>query len=67
MTNTELKLKAFQILKKHLGIVDMEKFIATIQQEKFDYTKWRENLLTDLSVEKISSLAMKNRETFEKI
>ncbi len=61
MTNTELKVKGLEILSTQLGLVDMEKFIAVIQQEKFDYTKWRSNLFVDLSGEEISNLAMKNR------
>lgn len=62
MTNTELKLKAFQILSKHLGNVEMEKFIMLIQQAKFDYTAWRTGLFSGLSGKEISHLAMKNRE-----
>lgn len=62
MTNTELKLKAFQILSEHLGNVEMEKFIMLIQQEKFDYTAWRTDLFFGLSGKEISHLAMKNRE-----
>jgi len=61
MTDTELKLKGFESLRASLGLVELEKFISLIQLDKFDYTKWRENLFSDLSGEEISKQAMKNR------
>ena len=61
MTDTELKLKGFESLRSSLGLVELEKFISLIQLEKFDYTKWRENLFSDRSGEEISKQAMKNR------
>lgn len=61
MTDTELKLKGFELLRTSLGLVELEKFISLIQLDKFDYTKWRENLFFNLSGEEISKLAMKNR------
>ena len=61
MTDTELKLKGFELLRSSLGLVELEKFISLIQLNKFDYTKWRENLFSDLSGEEISKQAMKNR------
>ena len=60
-TDTEIKLKGIQILAEHLGDVDAERFIALIQREPFDYTKWRQGLDDDLSIEKISQKAMKLR------
>lgn len=61
MTDTELKIKGFESLRSSLGLVELEKFISLIQLEKFNYTKWRENLFSDLSGEEISKRAMKNR------
>jgi len=61
MTNTEIKVKGFQILTKSLGLVEAERFVALIQQEPFDYTKWREGLFEELSVEEISHKAMELR------
>jgi len=57
-TDSEIKMLGFEILSHHLGMVDTERFIALIQREKFDYTKWRENLFTGLSGEEISKRAM---------
>ncbi len=61
MTNTEIKVKGFDVLSRELGLVEMEKFITIIQTDKFDYTNWRKNLFNGLSGEQISKLAMKNR------
>ncbi len=58
MTNTEIKVKGLRILTDSLGIVEAEQFVALIQQEPFDYTKWRDGLFEDLSVEEISQKAM---------
>ncbi len=61
MTNTEIKLKGLQILTESLGLVEAERFVALIQQEPFDYTKWRDGLFEDLTVEEISRRAMELR------
>ena len=58
ITDTEIRLKGFKILAKYLGDVEAERFIALIQREPFDYTKWREGLDEDISVEEISKRAM---------
>ena len=58
MTDTEIKLKGFQVLAEYLGDVEAERFIALIQREPFDYTKWRKDLDDDLSIEEISQKAM---------
>jgi hypothetical protein len=61
MTDTEIKVKGIQILTKHLGDVEAERFIALIQREPFDYTKWSQGLFEDLSIEEISQKAMSLR------
>lgn len=58
MTDTEIRSKGLEILAKHLGDVEAERFIALIQREPFDYTKWRQGLDEDLSIEEISRKAM---------
>ncbi len=57
-TDTEIKMSGLEILHNELGIVEAEKFIALIQRERFDYTKWRNNLFEGLSGEEISREAM---------
>jgi len=38
-----------RILREHLGVIESEIFITNIGTNKFDYTKWRENLWEDLT------------------
>ena len=61
MTDTEIKLKAVEILSQTLGDVETERFIALIQREPFDYTKWRNGLDEDITIEEMSRKAMKLR------
>jgi hypothetical protein len=58
ITDTEIRLKGLQILAKFLGDVEAERFVALIQREPFDYTKWRQGLDEDLSIGEISQKAM---------
>nr|VFK60935.1 MAG: hypothetical protein BECKTUN1418F_GA0071002_12352 [Candidatus Kentron sp. TUN]VFK64432.1 MAG: hypothetical protein BECKTUN1418D_GA0071000_12602 [Candidatus Kentron sp. TUN]VFK70122.1 MAG: hypothetical protein BECKTUN1418E_GA0071001_12382 [Candidatus Kentron sp. TUN] len=58
--DAEIKISALEILNRHLGIVETERFIALIQRERFDYTKWRANLFPDISGEEISKRAMES-------
>ena len=48
-------------IAEHLGDIEAERFIALIQREPFDYTKWRERLDEDLPIETISRKAMELR------
>ncbi|MEA3349781.1 MAG: hypothetical protein U9Q82_04090 [Chloroflexota bacterium] len=57
--DAEIKTLGFSILSQHLGLVEAERFIALIQRENFDYTKWRQNIFAGLSGEEISRQAMK--------
>lgn len=59
ITDTEIRIKGLQILTEHLGDIEAERFIAIIQREPFDYTKWRQGLDEDLSIEEISKKAMR--------
>ncbi len=58
IVDTEIKVLGFEILTKHLGLVEAERFVSLIQREKFDYTKWRQSLFTGMSGEEISKRAM---------
>jgi len=41
ITDTEVKIKGVRALTESLGKVGAERFIALIQREPFDYTKWQ--------------------------
>ena len=58
-TDTEIRYEGFTILFKYMELIDAERFITLLQREKFDYTRWREHLLEDLTIEEISARAMK--------
>ena len=60
--DAEIKVLGFEILTRHLGLVEAERFIALIQREEFDYTQWRQSLFAGLSGEEISRQAMALRE-----
>ncbi len=57
-TDTALKRKGMDVLIQELGYVDAERFVALMNKEPFDYTKWRQDNLEDGSVRSISSKAM---------
>jgi hypothetical protein len=58
MTDTELRLQGMIALARALGSVEAERFVAIIQREPFDYTRWRQHQWNDMSIEGISSQAM---------
>ncbi len=61
ITDTEIKLQGFDALIKALGEVTAEKFIALIQKDKFDYTKWQHKLFVDIDLTTLSREAMQFR------
>jgi hypothetical protein len=58
ITDTEIRLKGLRALTASLGDIEAERFISLILREPFDYTKWRQGLDEDLSIEKISKKAI---------
>ncbi|MDR2343325.1 MAG: hypothetical protein LBD86_02190 [Spirochaetaceae bacterium] len=56
-TDTLIKNEGMEILSKHLGMVEAERFIMLIQREPFDYTKWQENLFEDMTIEELAKKA----------
>ncbi len=62
ITDTEIKARGMHVLAQYLGDVEAERFIALIQREPFDYTKWRQDMDEDLSIEEISRKAMALRQ-----
>jgi hypothetical protein len=61
ITDTEIKAKGIHVLAQYLGDVEAERFIALIQREPFDYTKWRQEMDEELDIEEISRRAMSLR------
>ena len=63
ITDTEVKVKGVEALISALGEVNAEKFISLIMREPFDYTEWQRTLWQDKTVEEISKMAMKRRDS----
>ena len=42
-STAELRSKGVQCLIESLGVVDMERFLAEMSREPFDYTKWQQS------------------------
>ena len=62
MTETEIKRAGFLALVNALGNVDAERFIAMVQRDTFDYTKWQRTLWPSTSVEELSNAATQHRQ-----
>jgi len=66
-TDTEIKTTGFRALVAALGDVQAERFIALVQRELFDYTRWQRTLWPERSIEEISQAAMKHRQTDQSV
>ncbi|MCL2040239.1 MAG: hypothetical protein FWG85_07405 [Bacteroidetes bacterium] len=60
-TDTIIRQEGMEILTKHLGLIEAERFVMLIQREPFDYTKWQENLFEGMTIEQISKNATELR------
>ncbi len=60
-----IEMKDAEILAQYLGDIEMERFIALIQREPFDYTQWRKDIDGDESIEDISrkAVALRNKKS----
>lgn len=58
MSTIELMDRGMKCLVESLGIVEAERFIAVINREKFDYTKWRKSQFDSMSLEEIGENAV---------
>ena len=57
MSTVELLDKGMKCVREGLGDIESEEFIAIVMRERFDYTKWQENLYDGMSLEEISAEA----------
>ena len=53
----EIMNRGINCLIQQMGVVEAEKFISIINREKFDYTKWRQNLFEDMTLDEINKAA----------
>lgn len=60
-STAEIMSKGMKCLMEQLGVVDTERFVATVIREKFDYTRWQRDYFDGKTPEEIGREA----ETFE--
>ena len=60
-TDVVIRTTGMNTLIEKLGLVEAERFVMLIQKDSFDYTKWRENLFDDLTLEELSQRANEYR------
>jgi len=56
-TESEIRLQGMKALIGALGIIETERFLIAVNQDRFDYTEWRRTGLPDLSIEEIAAAA----------
>ncbi len=55
--DTLIRVEGMKILIEKMGLLEAQRFIMLIQRERFDYTKWQENLFEGESLESIHAKA----------
>ena len=50
-TTVEVLNQGMKCLVEGMGLVDAERFIATVMREKFDYTKWQRDHFDKMSAD----------------
>lgn len=60
-SDTLVRMEGMEALMEKLDLVDAERFITLIRRDPFDYTRWRENLYEEMSIEEISAAAAARR------
>ena len=63
--DTVIRTEGMDVLIKNLGLVEAERFVMLIQKETFDYTKWKENLFKDMTIDEIYTQAAAVRNTMK--
>ena len=64
-TDSVIRQEGMKILLDKMGMVDAERFISLIIREPFDYTKWREDLFDNISLQELAQKANEYCESFE--
>ena len=63
MNATEVMEQGMRCLVDNIGIVEAERFIAVIMQEKFDYTKWQRDYFDKISSAELEAEVARFNET----
>ena len=57
-------IAGMKLLRENLGSIETEIFISKVGRKGFDYTKWRENLWEDLTLDEVFERAVKAQEKY---
>jgi len=52
-TESEIRMQGMQALIGSLGLIEAERFLIAINQDKFNYTEWHRTGLPDISIDQI--------------
>ncbi len=58
-STAEIMNRGMNCLMEHLGVLEAERFVATVIREKFDYTRWQREYFDNMSPEEISQAVEK--------
>ena len=50
-------MQGMQALIGSLGLIETERFLIAVNQDKFNYTEWRRTGLPDMDIEQIAAAA----------
>ena len=56
-TDSEIRMQGMQALIGSLGLIETERFLIAVNQDRFDYTEWRRTGLPTMSIEQIAKEA----------
>ena len=56
-TDSEIRMQGMQALIGSLGLIETERFLIAVNQDKFNYTEWRRTGLPEMSIEQIAATA----------
>jgi len=62
ITDSELRTKGAEVLLNGLGLIEAERFVASLLREPFDYSQWSQGLFQGKSVEDLYEEAKKHYE-----
>lgn len=54
-TDSEIRMQGMQALIGSLGLIETERFLIAVNQDKFNYTEWRRTGLPEMSIEQIAA------------
>ena len=56
-STAEIMNRGMNCLMQHLGVLEGERFVATVIREKIDYTRWQREYFDSMSPEEVSQAA----------